>query len=119
MLEDELQANIRLSLGKRTDVVMFRNAVGLAETSKGHKVKYGLCKGSSDLIGFLRGSGRFVCLEIKTNSGKESEDQKRFRMLVNIGGGFARVVRSVEEANEAVNQAIATAGAWTREVKPQ
>lgn len=109
MLEDELQARIRLSLGKRTDCVLFRNSVGLGTNQSGGRVRYGLSKGSSDLIGFIRGSGRFIALEVKTEVGRESEDQKRFRALVNLGGGFARVVRSEEEANAAVDEAIRTA----------
>ncbi len=112
MLEDELQSRIRLSLGKRTDCVFWRNAVGVADTKLGHKVSYGLGRGSSDLVGMLRPSGRFIVLEIKIEGGRVSSDQDTFIRLINIGGGFGRVVRSVEEANHAVDQAIASADAW-------
>lgn len=109
MDELELQSRIRLSLGKRIDCVLFRNSVGTADTHNGHKVAYGLGKGSPDLVGFVRPSGRFIGLEIKTAVGRPSKEQLQWQQLINLGGGFARIVRSIEEANVAVDEAIRTA----------
>jgi predicted NUDIX family phosphoesterase len=61
----------------------------------------------------VRPSGRLVAIEIKTERGKLSEDQRMFLAMINAGGGYARVARSVAEANEIVDQAIDTAVVWT------
>lgn len=110
--ELQLQAEIRLSLGARKDCVFWRNAVGTGTNQSGNMVKYGLGKGSADLIGMVRPSGRTVALEIKLPGGRVSNDQQMFLALINSGGGFGRVVRSVDEANRAVDQAIDSANAW-------
>lgn len=116
-LEDKVQHEIRLALGARTDCVFWRNAVGLAETKSGAKIKFGLGKGTSDLVGFCRPSGRFVALEIK-RAGKEKtskqrkKEQEAFLAMVRLGGGYSAKVTSVEEAMKAVDIAIATADCW-------
>ena len=86
--------------------MFWRNAQGLAETKNGGKVKYGLGKGTADLVGFCRPSGRFIALEVKTAVGRASDEQKAFIAMVNLGGGYGRFVRSVGDANEAVDAAI-------------
>jgi hypothetical protein len=92
---------IRLELGKIPDVVLWRNNVGSAEyvSPQGDvmRVAYGLCPGSSDLIGMLRG-GRFLALEVKTATGRSTKQQEQFMALVKAMGGVAAVVRSSDEA---------------------
>jgi hypothetical protein len=61
-------------------------------------VSYGLCKGSSDLVGILKPSGRFFALELKSKTGKTTDEQVLFLRLVNNMGGYGGVARSVEEA---------------------
>jgi hypothetical protein len=51
MREQELQNQIRLAISKST-VKMFRNNVGSIEGKDGRRITFGLCVGSSDLIGF-------------------------------------------------------------------
>ena len=108
MRESELQDLIRLALGRRDDVVMWRNNVGVLETDSGHHVRYGLARGSADLVGIVRmdnGLGRFFALEIKTPTGRVHDDQARWLRLVQSRGGYAAVVRSVDEAMAAVDAA--------------
>ena len=81
------------SLGVR----LFRNNVGLFTTDTGSKIKTGLCNGSSDLVGF-DSKGKFIAIEVKTKTGKLSEDQSRFIDVVNSVGGIAYVARSTDEA---------------------
>ncbi|MCP9910718.1 VRR-NUC domain-containing protein, partial [Cyanobium sp. BA20m-p-22] len=50
MSEQELQQQIRLQLGS-SPVRLWRNNVGALRDERGRLVTYGLCKGSSDLIG--------------------------------------------------------------------
>lgn len=102
MGEGAIQDAIRLALGSEPDLVLWRNNVGTAE-HHGGRVRYGLAPGSADLVGVL--GGRFVALEIKTPAGRLSPEQRAWLGLVRARGGFAAVVRSVEEAREAVARA--------------
>lgn len=108
--ESEIQHAIRIALGRLPDVRVFRNNVGVADV-RGAKIRFGLCKGSSDLIGFIRleingvKTARFMALEIKTATGKATEEQVLFMAMVRGFGGFACIVRSVEEALAAIERA--------------
>lgn len=102
MKEAELQAAVRLALGSRDDVVMWRNNVGVANhfapgATRPQVVRYGLAPGSADLVGIARG-GRFVALELKGPDGRTTSEQQAWLALVERMGGIARVVRSVDEA---------------------
>lgn len=107
--ESSIQAAIRLALGQEHDVTLFRNNCGQGEfwlsSGKTQRVQYGLCVGSSDLIGLLAPSGRFIALEIKSESGRETPEQKKFQAHIRAMGGFAATVRSVEEARAALERA--------------
>jgi hypothetical protein len=116
-----VQAEIRRALGSCEDLVIWRQNVGLYERD-GRAVRAGLCVGSSDLIGILHVEmvqpahqdatwgrtvtiGRFIALEVKTRTGRVSPEQARFLELVRRMGGFGAVVRSPEEALDAVERA--------------
>lgn len=109
MKENEIQAEIRKALGREHDLTLWRNNVGVAEmwssAGKSQRVQYGLCVGSSDLIGLLAPAGRFVALEVKKPGEKPTEEQVKFMAHVRQMGGFAAVVRSASEATAAVQRA--------------
>jgi hypothetical protein len=67
--------------------------------------RFGLCRGSADLCGILAPTGRFIAVEIKTEAGRLSEEQRLFLIHVRSRGGFACVVRSVEEFLAAMERA--------------
>lgn len=104
MREAELQQQIRLALGSQPDCVLWRNAIGTAVTPDGRTSRFGLCVGSADLIG-IGPHGRFFALEVKTHTGRVSPEQDRFLSLVRARGGFAAVVRSVDDAVAALERA--------------
>jgi hypothetical protein len=105
MSEQQIQQQIRLALGKG-DARLWRNNTGALRDENGRLVSYGLCKGSADLIGFRSieiGSQRiaqFVALEVKSATGRPTEEQRHFLALVERMGGIAAIVRSVEEAEQ-------------------
>ena len=99
---------IRLRLGAEDDVVMWLNTVSTVKTEWGWEA-FGLSPGSSDLVGILAPSGRWVALEVKTGTGRAEKDQKLFIDLVRRLGGFAAVVRSELDAVEAIARARAGA----------
>lgn len=131
MNEHQLQQKINL-LGSG-DVRLWRNNVGTGWAGKAERVTplnlhtlgrslepgdvivrqarplhAGLCKGSSDLIGFrsveVGGNklAQFVAFEVKTATGRTTEQQRRYLAMVERLGGLAAVVRSVEEAEQAL-----------------
>jgi hypothetical protein len=107
MSEQELQQRIRLELG-RGPVRLWRNNVGALRDERGRLVTYGLCKGSSDLIGLSQvvigpehlgqTLALFTALEVKTGRGRLSEEQEKFLRLVQQLGGRAGVVRCLDDA---------------------
>ena len=104
MKENEIQNLIRVAVGQLPDVTIWRNESGVAE-HMGRYVRYGLQKGSADIIGILSPGGRFLALEVKTPRGRTSKEQDLFLKLVRRRGGFACVVRSVDEAVAAIDRA--------------
>ena len=86
----------------------FRNNVGLFTTEHGDKIRTGLCKGSSDLIGWVPVEvtpdmvGSQVCIflaiEVKSGRGRASHPQLNFINQINGAGGIAFVTRSPDEA---------------------
>jgi len=107
--EHEIQQRIRLACGRGT-VRLWRNNTGALVDQQGRFVRFGLCKGSSDLIGLrsleimpeLVGQrlAQFVALEVKTAQGVLSQEQQAFLRLVQQLGGVGAVCRSVEEAEQ-------------------
>lgn len=93
--EADIQRAIMLALSARDDCVIWRNNVGF---DRENAVRYGLCKGSADLVGIVK-PGIFVAIEVKSPIGKASPEQLRFLALVRSMGGRAGVARSVEDAN--------------------
>jgi len=107
--ENRIQAQVRAVLSHRdAETRVWRNNVGEGEMASGHYVKYGLQKGSSDLIGIHRcviteemvGSvfGRFFGVEIKTPVGRLTREQKIWIETIRSFGGIAEVCRSPEDA---------------------
>ncbi len=108
MKEREIQEAIRAALAFDPAVCLWRINPGMAVYG-GRKVRTAPT-GMSDLIGVCevetdRGVlGVFMALEVKTPKGKVSDAQARFMASVRVRGGFAAVVRSVDEALEAVRR---------------
>lgn len=82
-------------------VILFRNNSGMTR----RRVRFGLAVGSSDLIGLLVPSGRFLAIEVKTATGKPTPEQDAFLDAVRAAGGFGAIVRSLDEAREAIARA--------------
>lgn len=108
--ELSIQNRIRLAVGARPDVRIFRNFVGkgwmgrVVDQGPRHvtladprRLVAGLAVGSSDLVGWGPG-GRFLAYEVKTAHGRTTAPQDAFLAAVRAGGGIAAVVRSPEEA---------------------
>lgn len=116
MNESQIQQAIRVALGEEPDLVLWRNTAGVTQewdpsSGASRTIRYGLTVGAADLIGILhvvaggRELGRFFALEVKTPTGRVRPEQTTWLALVRRMGGFAAVVRSVEEAKAALARA--------------
>jgi len=102
--ETRIQRAIRIALNRTMRVRVTRNNVGSVRTEDGRFVTFGLNRGSPDLVGVLR-SGRAVGFEVKSPNGRVSDDQRRWHEAARKWGVFVAVVRSVDEALEALARA--------------
>lgn len=98
MSEIKLMKEIQLQVSKLGHVC-FRNNVGFATTKNGCNIRYGLCVGSSDLIGWTK-DGRFLAIEVKTSKGIMRTEQIKFLDAVNKSGGIGIVARSTTDIIE-------------------
>jgi hypothetical protein len=100
MRESILQDSIRLALGREPDLVLWRNNIGFDPE---RRVRYGVGgPGGADLIGIFR--GRLVAVEIKTETGRQSAEQREFEQLVKRKGGVYVVLRSEQQALEWIEE---------------
>jgi len=94
--ESAVMHEIQAALSGR--LLLWRNNVGCAKTSRGF-VRYGLGgKGGADLIGVELGTGRFAAVEVKAPGGELTPEQALYLDAVGAAGGLACVASSVEEA---------------------
>lgn len=68
-----------------------------------HMMNFGLCVGSSDLIGITK-DGLFLAIEVKTKTGKATKEQLNFIKQVQQKGGIAGIARSPEDALRILNE---------------
>lgn len=103
--ESAIQQAIRLL--SRGPIRLFRNNTGALKDQGGRLVRYGLCTGSSDLIGWrtititpdMVGTtvAQFVAIEVK-DRGKPTPEQEAFIATVQAAGGIAGIARSTDDA---------------------
>jgi hypothetical protein len=109
--ETTLQQQIRLALGSRTDLRLFRNQVGqLPDPRTGRPVQFGLARGSADLIGWRtitvtpemvgQQLAVFTSIEVKTERGHVRPEQHAWQRTVSAAGGIAGIARSIQDAND-------------------
>jgi hypothetical protein len=93
--ESTIQKQITLALSK-AGCLVFRNNTGAVKDGDRY-IRYGLCKGSADIIG-LTPDGRFLAVEVKTRTGRPTKEQLTFIDAINKQGGIAGVARTPEDA---------------------
>ena len=112
--ESNITNRIRLALNGLA--VTFRNHTGAIEDKDGQWHRFGLCKGSSDIIGWTpveitpemvgQTVAVFTAIEVKTKRGRVSKEQAQFIYKLTGDGGIGFVARSDDEALALLNDAI-------------
>ena len=125
MAESRLLSEVRLALGREAGLVLFRQNTGQAWTgdvverrpdvlvlADPRPLHAGLCKGSSDLIGWRmvrvtedmvgRHLAVFTAIETKSPRGRVTPEQETFIANLQRAGGIAGVARSVDDARRIV-----------------
>lgn len=88
---------------------LFRNNIGLAIYPDGSRVQYGLCPGSSDLVGWRtvritadmvgQDIAQFVGVEVKTATGRLRKEQRNWLDRARSAGALVIVARGEEDLN--------------------
>lgn len=116
--ETPLQNRIRKEVSTASHGTAFalRNNTGLFLTFDGRKVRAGLGKGTSDLIGLTsrviqpedvgKTVGVFLALEVKTESGVASKGQSAFIDHVRRLGGVASIIRDPSEVDSILASSV-------------
>lgn len=102
--EANIQRDVMMALS-RAGCLIWRNQTGVLPNANGIPVRFGLCVGSSDLIGICP-DGRFLAVEVKTATGRTSDAQDRFIAAVIAKGGRAGVARSAEDVGVILAQVV-------------
>lgn len=110
--ESFILRDIRKEFGRLKNGRLLRHNVGALYDGNGRLVRYGV-PGHPDLAGLIDTSvlcpscsatvplrGRWIGLEVKTDTGVVEPQQKLFHAMVERYGGLVAVVRSVDEAKE-------------------
>ena len=116
MTEKHLQQLILKTIGCLPEFRLFRNNVGMLLDINGTPVKYGLCVGSSDIIGLKAVTiteemvgqqiAQFVSIEVKSEKGKLSPAQENWLQMVEAMGGVAVVIKSITEINKIIREEV-------------
>lgn len=113
MSEKNIQNDIQINFNNG-DIRLFRNSVGRIQGKDGRFHVFGLCNGSSDLIGFKTITIRqehvgkkvavFAAVECKAPKGKPTTEQLNFIDYILKSGGLAGIARSTEDAKSILNE---------------
>lgn len=118
-LERDVLADIRAVFARIPWLLVWRSNTGALRDEGGRLVRYGLCDGSSDLIGIVRlcdvaalssiahrtDPGVFLAIEVKRPGEKPTAEQRAFLARVAAMGGVAGWCSSVAGAVAIVHEA--------------
>jgi hypothetical protein len=99
MTEKQIQYQILRTFGGRQDMRLWRQNCGVARIGK-RVVRFGV-PGQADLTGILPG-GKRLEIEVKTNFGQQTEEQKAYQRIIERFGGVYVLARSVEDVWRAI-----------------
>jgi len=108
--ETAIVKGILAALGRDPRIRIWRNNTGAFRDATGRLVRFGL-PGSADITGIMRRGGRRLEIEVKTATGRQTEQQAAFQNMITLYGGVYILARSVDEAMDGVEGALRESGA--------
>lgn len=124
--EHAIQADILKVLGVRPDLRIWRQNTGQAWTGneifkidakgavqvspgdvvirRAHPIQFGI-PGASDLLAIMSPLGRLLSIEVKSPTGRQSDQQKLYQAMIERFGGVYLLARSVDEARQGIDKA--------------
>ena len=100
MTEKQIQNSIIREFGTKGWLRIWRANVGVARINR-RVVRFGV-PGQADLSGILYPGVRLE-IEVKQQTGRQSQDQKNFQRMVERMGGLYILARSVKEVEDAID----------------
>ena len=96
-MSHEIIVNKVLNDYKYGDVYKLRkNHNGTAKLKNGQTIKYGLGRGTGDIVGYAVGNARHIEIEVKTDQyDKLSPEQKQHLLTVKFDGGLSYIARQI------------------------
>lgn len=85
---------------------VFRGNVGKVRTPDGRFFSTGLPNGFPDLVGYRWVDNQIFFIEVKSKTGKPSEDQIRFHESLQSHNVIHGIARSVDDALKIVNEGL-------------
>jgi len=101
--EKSIQNEILRAFGTRPWLRIWRANAGVARFD-GRTVRFGV-PGQADLTGILPG-GRRLEIEVKSDSGRQTKNQKNYENIINGRGGLYILARSVDDVATALSDYI-------------
>lgn len=105
--EQTIQQQIRLACSKGP-TRLWRNNTGALRDANGQLIRFGLCEGSADLIGYTtveitpemvgQRVAVFAAVEVKSRTGRPTPQQTAFLAHIEAAGGRAGIARSIADA---------------------
>jgi hypothetical protein len=103
--ESSVLQKVTEALWAQGGVEVMRNNVGAIKKGRRY-IKYGLGKGSSDLVCIVAPYGRWLCIETKRpKGGVVDEDQRKWLAKMKTYGAIVAVCTSPDEVRALVEQA--------------
>ena len=97
MTEKQIQNSIIRELGTKPWLRIWRANVGVARINR-RVVRFGI-PGQADLTGILY-DGRKIEIEIKSATGRQTQDQKNFQAIIERFNGIYILARSINDVYE-------------------
>lgn len=95
---------VLLAVSQMPGVFVWRNNVGQAkDIGTGQHVRFGGPPGTADIIGSAR--GRALAVEVKTDVGRQSQEQRIFEAAWTRAGGLYVLARCAADAVNAIEDA--------------
>lgn len=102
---EELVNEILLKYGAIPGVRLWKRKVGMATPIGGTRpVKFGL-NGEADIGGIAMPNGRMIAIEVKTGTGKLSDDQLHFQAMAEKYGALFILARDQDDVYKAFVEA--------------